>query len=137
MVAPTHTRLSIVRQCRMVSIARSSFYYEGQGESPVNLRLMRGDRRAVLGDAVLRLAADDPLAPPSGRHRLAQAGAPPDATPGGAGDLPAAQDVSAAPGAPDLSLPAARPADHATEPRVVHGYHLHPPSNGAFCTWSP
>ena len=33
--------LSIVRQCHLVSIARSSFYYEGQGESPVNLRLLR------------------------------------------------------------------------------------------------
>ena len=41
MVAPTHARLSIVRQCHLVSIARSSFYYEGQGESPVNLRLLR------------------------------------------------------------------------------------------------
>ena len=36
-----HARLSIVRQCHLVSIARSSFYYEGQGESPVNLRLLR------------------------------------------------------------------------------------------------
>ena len=42
MVDPHHTRLSIVRQCRLVSIARSSFYYEGTGEeSPLNLRLMR------------------------------------------------------------------------------------------------
>ena len=41
MVAPTHARLSIVRQYHLVSIARSSFYYEGQGESPVNLRLLR------------------------------------------------------------------------------------------------
>ena len=41
MVDPTHTRLSIVRQCRVVSIARSSFYYEGQSENPLNLRLMR------------------------------------------------------------------------------------------------
>ena len=42
MVAPTHARLSIVRQCHLVSIARSSFYYEGQGESPVNLRVKGG-----------------------------------------------------------------------------------------------
>ena len=41
MVDPHHPRLSIVRQCRLVSIARSSFYYEGTGESPLNLRLMR------------------------------------------------------------------------------------------------
>ena len=40
MVDPTHARLSIVRQCR--SVARSSFYYEGTGESPLNLRLLRG-----------------------------------------------------------------------------------------------
>ena len=41
MVDPVHRRLSLVRQCRLVSIARSSFYYEGTGESPLNLRLMR------------------------------------------------------------------------------------------------
>jgi putative transposase len=41
MVDPKHDRLSIRRQCRLVSIARSSFYYEGHGESPLNLYLMR------------------------------------------------------------------------------------------------
>jgi putative transposase len=41
MVDAENARLSIVRQCRLVSIARSSFYYEGKGESPLNLRLMR------------------------------------------------------------------------------------------------
>ncbi len=41
MVEPEHARLSIVRQCRLVSIARSSFYYQGKGESELNLRLMR------------------------------------------------------------------------------------------------
>ena len=41
MVDSNHARLSIVRQCRLVSIARSSFYYEGTGESPLTLRLMR------------------------------------------------------------------------------------------------
>ncbi len=41
MVHPQHGRLSITRQCRLVSIARSSYYYERRGESPVNLQLMR------------------------------------------------------------------------------------------------
>jgi len=41
MVDPKHEKLSITRQCRLVSIARSSFYYEGRGESPLNLQLMR------------------------------------------------------------------------------------------------
>ncbi len=36
-----HPRLSIVRQCALVSISRSSFYYEGKGEAPFNLALMR------------------------------------------------------------------------------------------------
>ena len=41
MVDPDHVALSITRQCRLVSIARSSFYYEGTGESPLNLQLLR------------------------------------------------------------------------------------------------
>jgi putative transposase len=41
MVDPKHPRLSIVRQCSLTSISRSSFYYEGKGESPLNLMLMR------------------------------------------------------------------------------------------------
>jgi putative transposase len=41
MVDPNHPRLSIARQCSLVSIARSSFYYTGKGESPFNLKLMR------------------------------------------------------------------------------------------------
>ena len=41
MVDRQHDNLSIVRQCRLVSVARSSFYYEARGESPENLRLMR------------------------------------------------------------------------------------------------
>ena len=41
MVDPSHRRLSISRQCELVGIARSSFYYEGKGETPFNLELMR------------------------------------------------------------------------------------------------
>ena len=41
MVDPNHARLSIVRPCRLVSVARSSFYDEGTGESPLTLRLLR------------------------------------------------------------------------------------------------
>lgn len=41
MVTPDHPQLSIVRQCELVSIARSSHYYVGKGESALNLKLMR------------------------------------------------------------------------------------------------
>lgn len=41
MIDREHQQLSITRQCRLVSIARSSYYYERRGESPLNLELMR------------------------------------------------------------------------------------------------
>ena len=41
MIDPTHPRLSLVRQCALVAISRSSFYYEGTGETALNLELMR------------------------------------------------------------------------------------------------
>ncbi len=40
MVEPDHCELSIVRQCSLLDISRSSFYYEVLGENPFNLHLM-------------------------------------------------------------------------------------------------
>ena len=41
MIDSGHSRLSIVRQCELVSISRSSFYREPAAESEETLRLMR------------------------------------------------------------------------------------------------
>jgi putative transposase len=41
MIAPEHPKLSVARQCRLVSISRSSFYYAPTGENLLNLALMR------------------------------------------------------------------------------------------------
>ena len=41
MIDPGHPRLSIVRQCELVSISRSSFYRELTPDSAENLLLMR------------------------------------------------------------------------------------------------
>ena len=41
MVKKDHPRLSITEQCRLLSISRSSFYYEPTGETALNLVLMR------------------------------------------------------------------------------------------------
>jgi len=41
MIAPDRPGLSLSRQCRLVSISRSSFYYAPRGESAENLALMR------------------------------------------------------------------------------------------------
>jgi len=41
MIRRDHPGLSLSRQCQLVSISRSSFYYTPKGESPANLVLMR------------------------------------------------------------------------------------------------
>ncbi len=40
-VDPGHKGLSVARQCDLLSISRSTFYYEAKGESPLNQKLMR------------------------------------------------------------------------------------------------
>ena len=129
MVDPNHPRISIVRQCRLVSVARSSFYDAGTGESPLTLRLMRlideqcletpfyGSRQMTRwlrrqGDRVSRTRVRR-LMRLLGVHALYQ-------RPRTSQPHPAHR----------LSLPAARSADHAAEPRVVHGCYRHPPAAG-------
>ena len=41
MITPDNPALSLSRQCRLLSIGRSSFYYAPKGESPKTLALMR------------------------------------------------------------------------------------------------
>jgi putative transposase len=41
MIEPEHPRLSVARQCELISISRSGFYYRPTGETPLNLALMR------------------------------------------------------------------------------------------------
>ena len=41
MIDPEHVRLSLVRQCALAGISRSSWYYRPAGEREANLRLMR------------------------------------------------------------------------------------------------
>ena len=125
MVDPNHPRLSIVRQCRWVSIARSSFYYEGTGETPLTLRLMRlideqfletpffGSRQMTRwlrrqGDMVSRKRVRRLMRLLGGCTRSTN----------GPGRLSRTRRTGSI-------LPAAQPADHAAEPRVVHGCHLH------------
>ena len=40
-IEPEHPRLSITRQCNLLQISRSSWYYEALGESEQNLEFMR------------------------------------------------------------------------------------------------
>jgi|GEM_PF-2996245 hypothetical protein len=90
MIRPDHPTLSVVRQCRLASIGRSTFYHVPQGESTQNLALMGMIDRQFLGDAVLWGATDDVA--PAGRRTAGehQAGAPTDAAYGSDADLPEA-----------------------------------------------
>ena len=54
MIEPGHAALSVVRQCELVSISRSGFYYQPVGETAENLALMR---RATCGARVTKWAA--------------------------------------------------------------------------------
>jgi putative transposase len=40
-IDPNHEHLSVSRQCELVGVLRSSWYYEPAGETPENLALMR------------------------------------------------------------------------------------------------
>ena len=48
MIEPNHRQLSLARQCTLVEISRSTFYYQPRGENPLNLRLMRSKHIAVI-----------------------------------------------------------------------------------------
>lgn len=48
MIQPDHPKLSIVRQCQLASISRSSFYHTPKGESVENLGLMAETDRQFL-----------------------------------------------------------------------------------------
>jgi putative transposase len=41
MIERTHPKLSVGAQCQLLSLSRSSFYYAPQGETALNLDLMR------------------------------------------------------------------------------------------------
>jgi putative transposase len=41
LIEPDHPRLSIVRQCELVKVNRSAYYYQPAGETALNLELMR------------------------------------------------------------------------------------------------
>jgi putative transposase len=40
-IEPEHPRISVARQCELLGLSRSTYYYQAQGESPGNLLLMR------------------------------------------------------------------------------------------------
>ncbi len=104
MITREHPDLSLSRQCRLLSIGRSSFYYLPKGESLENLALMRRIDELFLkypfyGSRQLarQLRREGVRVGPS-------PGSPLDAADRPGGDLSGAENHCAAPGAPGLSL---------------------------------
>ena len=103
MVDRQHPSLSIVRQCWLLGISRSSLYYQPVSVSPQDLNLMRlldqqypsARLRAGSGHPFLRLPADDGVVAAAGVRSGSQAGAATDARHGTPGHLPAASDQPA------------------------------------------
>ena len=137
MITREHPDLSLSRQCEVLSISRSSFYYAVKGESPATLALMRridelfmkypfyGSRQMVrqLRREGVRI----------GRHRVRRVRRENDSldhfpillTPsdGLGGHLSGAKDQRAAPGAQGLSLSAQGAGDRPPQPGLVRRHH--------------
>ena len=140
MITREHPELSLSRQCEVLSISRSSFYYALKGESPSSLALMRRIDELFLKypfygsrQMVRQLRRDGIVV---GRHRVRRVRRENDSldhflillTPsdGSGGHLPSAENQRAAPGAQDLSLSAQGDGDRPAQPGLVCRHHLHP-----------
>ena len=92
MIEPDHPRLSIVAQCRLVSISRSGLYRKPAPEAAANLDLMRLIDEQFMADAVVRLASDGPSSAPGRPCGGSQAGPSADGEDRPDADLPEAED---------------------------------------------
>ena len=105
MIEANHPRLSVVRQCELVSIARSSHYYAGKGESALNLKLMRLIDEQFSDHAVVRVATDGALPAATGLRCRPQTDSSIDAADGSGSHLPEAENVDAPSSASDRGGP--------------------------------
>ena len=138
MIEPNLPGLSVRKQCALLSISRSSLYYEPKGETEMNLDLMRVIDKQFLEtpfygvrQMTWHLRNEDHLVNEKRIRRLMRLMGvrrgidPPDQilillTP----DLPETQHQQGGQGAQDLPLSAARATRGSTQPCLVRRYHL-------------
>ena len=130
MIDPGHPRLSIVRQCELASISRSSFYREPTAETEATLRLMRLIDEQFLETRLVRLAADGTASAPQWLVRGTPSRPSADEQDGVGADLPAAEDQRTASAASDMAVSASSPDHRSAEPSLVRGRDLHPDAQG-------
>ena len=122
MITRDAPELSLSRQCRLLSIGRSSFYYAPRGESPSSLALMR----RIDELSVLRQPPDGPPVAAGRRLRRPSPGSQVDAIDRPGGDLSGAENQRAASHAPDLSLSSQRDGYRPAQSGLVRRHHLYP-----------
>ena len=132
MVDREHPSLSIVRQCTLLGVSRSSIYYRPRAASEEGLSLMGEIDRQYLetpfyGSRRMKawLERRGILVSRKRVQRLMRAM-------GAAGHLPAAQHQPKVAGASSLSLPVEECPNHPAQPGVGRGHHL--PAHGP---WVP
>ena len=111
-----HGSRSIVRQCALLGVSRSSLYHRPKETSQQAMSLMQAMRPPVPGNPILRFQADEGIAGPAGHAGKPEAGAAAHETDGAAGYLPAASHQPTGAGTPGLSRSAEEPDDHPGEP---------------------
>ena len=119
-----HQTLSIVRQCALLGVSRSSLYYRPKETSQQGLSLMREMDRQYLetpfyGSRRMRASLERQGMPVSRKRvqRLMR-------VMGAASYLPAASHQPTGAGTPGLSLPAEGPDDHPAQPGMGGRHHL-------------
>ena len=137
MIEKNHPSLSVGAQCRLLSISRSSFYYEPQGETAMNLDLMLVIDKQFLEtpfygvrQMTWHLQNEGPCCELQA-HPATDAAHAPDA------DLPEARYQQAREGAQDLPLSARRSAGGAAQSGLVRRHHLPARCAAASSIWSP
>ena len=99
MVNPGHAQLSVVRQCRLLKVVRSSLYYEKAGESAINRTLMQEIDRAFTEWPFLGVRQMCRYLVSLGYGVGRKRGPPPDAVDGVHGNIPETENQRAEPGA--------------------------------------
>ena len=87
MIVRDHPALSLSRQCRLLSLGRSSLYYEPKGESAETLLLMRRIDELFLKYPFYGRPSDGASPAPRGRADRPAPGRAADASDGASGDL--------------------------------------------------
>ena len=112
MVEPANPALSVGKQCKLLLISRSSFYYQPKGETALNLMLMRQIDEQFLETPFFgvrqmtwHLRNEGHLVPPSGERETHPTT---DASHGFDADLPETQYQQGGEGTQDIPLSTAR-----------------------------